>query len=116
MRYTCRVGRAPDDVPRGIDAVCTRPSKTGRQEPMQVHHALGGAIPEKRMSGSIGSNAPTHLPAVGYRECSRLTGAAGVKIYDTLGAARPEQSVAQTRAATESDLLAAADAAGRRRV
>src|SRR4051812_14339986 len=98
----------PDDVARRIDTRRLRVGKTRWQESMQVHHAVGGAVPKKRMSRSIGSNAPTHLPAGGHSRSTRFTEAAGVKIDHTLGAARPEKSVPQRVDTALSNLLAAA--------
>src|SRR5712691_3950591 len=114
MVRTKRVARAPDDVPRRIDTVSSRPGESRRQEHVQIHHAVGGAVPKKRMSRSIGSSAPTDLPAGGHSVSNRFTKPAGVKIDDTLGAARPEESVPQRANNTFSNLLAAAHAIGGR--
>src|SRR3954447_26448198 len=98
--------RGSDDVPRRIDAVSLRIAKTRRQERMQIHHAVGGAVPQKRMSRSIGSSsAPTDLPGGGHLNTAArrpYTGAVPkptrVQIDSTRGAASPKQGVHPTGA------------------
>src|SRR5436305_372059 len=85
---------------------------------MQVHEALGRAIPEKRMSQSISGSTPTDLLASGHSLRNRIPESARVQIDNALGAAGPEESMApgykgdRAKTAAPSDLLATAHAVG----
>src|SRR5260221_6165963 len=89
---------------------------------MQIHHAVGGAIPEKRMSQSISGSTPTDLLASDHSLRNRIPEPARVKIDDTLGAAGPEESMApgyigdRAKSAAPPNLLPAAHAVGGRGV
>ena len=81
--------RRSDDVARCIDAVGLRVGKTWRQEHVQIHGAIGGSAPKKRMS-HVRDFAPTDLPAGCHSHGNAFIEVVGVKVNDTVGGACPK--------------------------
>ena len=83
---------------------------------MQIHHAVSGAVPKKRVVSTT-KYAITDLTARGHSQCMGFPMAARVEINDGLRAARPQHSVRLVRAGAKqnlSHLLATAHAPGER--
>src|SRR4051812_4244550 len=103
-----------DDIPRCIDSQGLGREKTWRQERVQVHDAVSGTVPKKRVI-STHDFAVTDFTARSHSQRTGVVEAAGVEIDDALRASRPEQSVRLVRAIAKpsvSNLLTTAHAQG----